>query len=94
MTHTCFVQYAPIALAAIIALSMLFYPFANGMLIPKAAWYYKGPALIIPKVGEESIRLGDHQSAADAMKHKLDDVAQPVDSVPVLVSINQPVLRA
>lgn len=38
--------------------------------------------------------MGDHQSAADGMKHKLDDVAQPVDSVPVLVSINQPVLRA
>ena len=56
------INYAPIALAAVILMAVIFYPFA----VKLPAWGYKGPALVAPKPGEPSVRGGTQEAAAVA----------------------------
>ena len=49
------VNYAPVALGAIILFAVVLYPFAS---MPSLGWMYKGPAMREPRPGELSVRAG------------------------------------
>jgi hypothetical protein len=57
------VNYAPVALAAVIVFAFALYPFATS---PKLGWGYKGPAMREPRPGEASVRAGGVSGMSDA----------------------------
>jgi amino acid transporter len=57
------VNYAPVALAAVILLSFVLYPLATS---PRLGWGYKGPAMREPRPGEASVRAGTGGGLGDA----------------------------